>query len=94
MSIKHALLALLDEEPAHGDELKKRFDEAIGLLWPLQQAQVYNNLRLLEKTGLVELEARIPQENLPDQKRYRLTEAGKAELAAWMSQPVRSSRKL
>lgn len=94
MSIKHALLALLDEEPAHGYELKKRFDEAFGLLWPLQQAQVYNNLRLLEKAGLVELEARISQEHLPDQKRYRLTEDGKAELASWTSQPVRSSRKL
>lgn len=94
MSIKHALLALLAEESGHGYELKKRFDEAIGLLWPLQQAQIYNNLRLLEKAGLVELEARVEQDNLPDQKRYRLTEAGQAELAGWSIAPVRSSRKL
>lgn len=94
MSIKHALLALLVEGPRHGYELKKRLDEEIGLLWPLQQAQVYNNLRLLEQEGLVELEARVAQANLPDQKRYRLTEAGRRQLAQWASEPVHTSRKL
>lgn len=94
MSIKHALLALLDAEPGHGYELKKRLDETVGLLWPLQQAQVYNNLRLLESSGLVELESRVAQEHLPDQKRYRLTPAGRVELAAWSAEPVRSNRKL
>jgi DNA-binding PadR family transcriptional regulator len=53
MSIKHLLLALLHEQPAHGYELKKRCDETLGDLWPLQQAQVYNNLRLLEQDGLI-----------------------------------------
>lgn len=94
MSIKHALLALLAEEPGYGYELKKRFDEEIGLLWPLQQAQVYNNLRLMQADGLVELDARVAQENLPDQKRFRLTDAGQSELAAWIGEPVRSNRKL
>lgn len=94
MSIKHALLALLAEGPSHGYELKRRFDEAIGPLWPLQQAQVYNNLRALQEAGLVELEARVAQANLPDQKRYRLTDAGAQELAAWVNEPVQTTRKL
>ena len=94
MSIKHALLALLADDPGHGYELKKRYDEAVGLLWPLQQAQVYNNLRLLQQEGLVELDARIAQQSLPDQKRFRLTEAGQRELAAWTGEPVRTNRKL
>lgn len=94
MSIKHAFLALLAEEPSYGYELKKRYDDAIGLLWPLQQAQVYNNLRALQDAGLVELEARVMQESLPDQKRFRLTAAGEQELAGWTGEPVRTSRKL
>lgn len=94
MTIKHALLALLAEEPGHGYELKKRYDEAIGLLWPLQQAQVYNNLRQLEQEGLVQLDMRVVQANLPDQKRYRLTDAGEQALAAWTGEPVHTSRKL
>jgi DNA-binding PadR family transcriptional regulator len=94
MSIKHALLALLDQETGHGYELKKRFEETVGPLWPLREAQIYNNLRILEKAGLVVLEAQIEQDKLPPRKEYRLTEAGKRELENWLKTPVRQRRKL
>ena len=94
MSIKHVLLALLADEPAHGYELKRQFDETIGKLWPVQQAQIYNNLRLLEKDGFVQLDARVEQENLPDRKNFRLTTNGQQELTDWLEAPVASSRQL
>jgi DNA-binding PadR family transcriptional regulator len=94
MTIKHLLLALLVEAPAHGYELKKRYDETLGELWPLQQAQIYNNLRLLEKAEQIALDARITQENLPDQKQFRVTPAGEAELAGWLAEPVSGNRHL
>lgn len=94
MAIKHILLALLANEPAHGYELKKRYDETLGDLWPLQQAQIYNNLRLLEKAGQIELDARVAQENLPDQKQFRLTADGNAELGGWLAEPVQGNRHL
>ena len=94
MSIKQALLALLAEEPGHGYELKNRFDQALGEIWPLQQAQIYNNLRILEKDGLIELDALVTQADLPDRKEYRLTGAGQRELAAWISAPAAGNRKL
>lgn len=94
MSIKHALLALLANQPTHGYELKKRFDEKLGALWPLQQAQIYNNLRLMEKSGLIVLDETIEQDDLPDRKNFRLTADGERELWAWVTSPLRSSRKL
>ncbi len=94
MTIKHVLLALLVEAPTHGYELKKRYDETLGELWPLQQAQIYNNLRLLEKAGQIELDARVAQENLPDQKQFRVTSAGAAELSEWLAEPVSGNRHL
>ncbi len=94
MSIKHVLLALIEDEPAHGYELKKRFDETMGSIWPLQQAQIYNNMRLLEEAGQIELDARIEQQNLPDRKAYRMTAAGRQELQSWVNSPVASSRQL
>lgn len=94
MALKHALLALLIDEPSYGYELNRRFEEALGPLWPLREAQVYNNLRALEDAGLVMLEERVAQENLPDRKRYAVTEAGQRELQDWLISPVRSSRKL
>jgi len=53
MSLKHALLALLVEKPSHGYELKSRFRDAPGPLWPLREAQICNNLQILEREGLV-----------------------------------------
>ncbi|MEZ4832077.1 MAG: helix-turn-helix transcriptional regulator [Caldilineaceae bacterium] len=94
MALKHALLALLADEPSYGYELNRRFEDALGPLWPLREAQVYNNLRALEDAGLVVLEARVEQENSPDRKRYAVTEAGREELQSWLLAPVRSSRKL
>lgn len=94
MSIKHAILAILTEEPAHGYELKKRFDDALGDFWPLRQAQIYNNLRLLEKAEFIELDAQVVQDGLPDRKLFRPTEAGKAELQKWLSAPIQTNRKL
>lgn len=94
MALKHALLALLHEEPSYGYELNKRFEEALGKLWPLREAQIYNNLRSLEQAGFVALEERVVQEHLPERKRFAVTESGAAELASWLTSPVRSSRQL
>lgn len=94
MALKHALLALLVDEPSYGYELNKRFEDALGPLWPLREAQVYNNLRMLAEDGLVVLEERVVQDNSPDRKRYAVTAAGRAELQSWLVTPVRSSRKL
>ena len=94
MSIKYTLLALLADEPTHGYELNSRFDAQMGPLWPLKRQQVYNNLRLLEKSGLIALDAHIEQADLPDRKNYRLTESGAAALAEWLDAPVRGNRQL
>jgi DNA-binding PadR family transcriptional regulator len=94
MALKHALLALLVDGPGYGYELNKRFEEALGSLWSLREAQIYNNLRILEQGGLVVLEERVAQEHLPDRKEYAITEAGRLELQTWLSSPIRSSRQM
>lgn len=94
MSIKHALLALLDQAPSHGYELKKRMDDSLGPLWSLREAQVYNNLRILQKEGLIELDEQVAQVGLPDRKNFRLTHAGRTELEGWTNSPVQASRQL
>jgi len=94
MSLKHTLLALLSDETGHGYELKKRFEEALGPLWPLREAQIYNNLRILERDGLVEMREVVAQTGAPDRKEYGLTPAGEAALAEWLGSPVVESQKL
>ena len=53
MSVKHALLALLDQGPRHGYGLKHEFEARLGQSWPLNVGQVYSTLARLERDGLV-----------------------------------------
>lgn len=55
MSIKHAVLALLRDEPAHGYRLRSEFEERTGRSWPLNIGQIYTTLARLERDGLVEV---------------------------------------
>jgi DNA-binding PadR family transcriptional regulator len=85
MSVKHGLLALLNREPMHGYQLRAEFERSTGLTWPLNIGQVYSTLARLSRDGLVE-EADEAEE--PGKVVYRLTDAGRAELAAWFTTPV------
>ena len=85
--LRYLLLALLSGGPRHGYELKGLFDEALGATWPINIAQIYAALSKLEEEGMVSLEV-VMQENFPPRKVCSLTEAGEAELAAWLEVPA------
>lgn len=89
MSIKYALLGILNESPKHGYDLKRAFDEKLGEFWNLNYGQIYTTLEKLETAGLVEFDP-IAQVDKPDKKVYRITEAGVEELNVWRSQPLKS----
>ncbi len=89
MSIRHGLLALLDEQPRHGYELRVQFERRTGGTWPLNVGQVYTTLARLERDGCVVAQA----ENDARQNTYAITERGRGELRAWFATPVqRESR--
>ena len=79
MSVKHALLALLEQEPMYGYQLRAAFEERTAELWPLNIGQVYTTLSRLERDGLVV----GGEANAEGQQLYRLTEPGRSELTAW-----------
>ncbi len=80
MSVRHSLLALLEQGPMYGYGLKSEFEAATGQMWPLNVGQVYTTLARLERDGLVEAHMEAD-----GQKMYRLTGAGRAELDTWFS---------
>jgi DNA-binding PadR family transcriptional regulator len=84
MSIKHGLLALLERGPMHGYQLRVAFEDSTGGTWPLNIGQVYTTLSRLERDGLV----RPLPENDAGQRPYQITDAGRADLAAWFATPV------
>jgi DNA-binding PadR family transcriptional regulator len=84
MAIRQGLLALLDEGPAYGYQLKAAFEERTGSTWPLNIGQVYTTLARAERDGLV-----VPRD-ADDQSRvvYEITEAGHEAVADWFTEPV------
>jgi DNA-binding PadR family transcriptional regulator len=87
MSIKQGLLALLEQGPMYGYQLRAEFESRTGATWPLNVGQVYTTLGRLERDGLVE-----PAGDDGDGHAvYRITAAGRAEVATWFSTPVSRS---
>ena len=86
MTLKHAILGLLNYEPMTGYDLKKTIDISINHFWPAVQSQIYTTLAKMEKEGWVTVET-IPQESLPPRKVYSLTPTGRAEFVDWLTTP-------
>jgi DNA-binding PadR family transcriptional regulator len=84
MSVRHALLALLEEGPKYGLQLRHEFELRTGEVWPLNVGQVYTTLQRLERDGFVSShgEADGPQ------KGYAITAEGSDELAEWLTTPA------
>jgi DNA-binding PadR family transcriptional regulator len=88
VTVRPALLQLLDEGPRHGYQLKVDFETRTGGIWPLNVGQVYTTLDRLARDGCVEeIEAATaPASAGPPgpQRTYRITEDGRGELKAWL----------
>jgi len=85
MAIRHGLLALLDEGPAYGYQLKSAFEERTGGTWPLNIGQVYTTLARAERDGYVaQLEVGHDGRVV-----YEITDAGRREVAHWFASAVR-----
>lgn len=91
MSLKHAILILLETEPGSGYDLVKRFKAGLGYFWNAKHQQVYLELKKLSEAGWLEF-AEEAQETRPDKKVYRLTAEGHAELLRWLSEPVQPNK--
>lgn len=82
MSLRHGLLGLLAEGPASGYDLARRFQEALGSIWPAQHPQIYAELSRLAQAGFIEVDSHGPR----GRKAYRITDAGLAEVRRWLAE--------
>ena len=94
MSLAHAILGILRDQPMTGYDLKTRcFDQSIAHFWPADQAQIYRTLDRMATEGWLASAVEM-QEGRPSRKVYRLTDAGRAELDRWLrtEQPLTAYR--
>ena len=85
MSLRHALLALLDAGAMTGYELAKEFDVSAAYLWNAPHSQIYPELRRMEAAGLVTAES-LPRGEKGTKRAYSLTGAGAGELLRWIAE--------
>ena len=83
MSLRHGILGLLSKWDATGYDIKKEFDDFMGIFWHSHLSQIYPELNRLEKEKLVESKL-VPQEGKPDRKLYSITVNGVDELSKWL----------
>ena len=79
MSIRHSMLAILDQGDCYGYQLRVEFERRTGGVRTLNVGQVYATLDRLERDGLVtKLSA-----NATGHVYYTITQAGSVEVSAW-----------
>ena len=84
MSLRHALLGLLEDGPASGYLLATRFDRSLRrFAWSAQQSHIYPELRRMADAGLIT----IAEEGARGRRTYAITKAGLAELQTWLRSP-------
>ena len=54
MSLRHGILGLLSKWDATGYDIKKEFDDFMGIFWHSHLSQIYPELNRLEKEELLE----------------------------------------
>lgn len=84
MSVRLSLLAILDQGPCYGYQLRSELHRRTGALWPVNVGQIYNTLERLERDGLVAREGADAAGHVF----WRITGAGRAEAAEWLSAPT------
>jgi DNA-binding PadR family transcriptional regulator len=88
MSIKYAILGLLNYSDMHGYRIKEHIEKNFGHMWSINCGQIYPNLKELENDGLITMLEVAPSENGgPHKKLYSITRTGKDEFARWLAAP-------
>lgn len=88
MSIRLSLLAILDQGPCYGYQLRAEFQRRTGGSWPLNVGQVYATLDRLERDGLA-TKADVDESG---HVYYSITSRGSAQVRDWLAAPAPSAR--
>jgi DNA-binding PadR family transcriptional regulator len=88
VSVSLTFLGLLERQPSYGYDLKRAYDTYFARGKPLSFGQVYTTLARLARDGKA-IAGPPEQGDGPDRKRYRITEAGLADVDRWLTTPAR-----
>ncbi|MFT7261742.1 MAG: PadR family transcriptional regulator AphA [Glaciecola sp.] len=91
MSLKHAIMVLLETEAGSGYDLLKRFKQRLGFFWQASHQQIYQQLKVMHQEKLIDCTLET-QQSKPDRKIYTMTETGHNELLAWLNRACKPQK--
>ncbi len=93
LTVEHALLGFLREQPMHGYEIHQQLTAptGLGLVWQVKQSHLYAILDKLEAEGFIagSQEIHTPR---PPRLVFHLTGPGRQALDDWLGRPVLHGR--
>lgn len=87
MSLREAMLGLLDDRPMTGYEIKQFFRNVIRHFWSVSDGQLYPTLKKMHEEGLISLEV-VEQRETANKHVYSITEKGRERFGRWLREPV------
>lgn len=87
MSLAHALLGLIQYQPASGYDLKTTFTHSIHFFWNAALPQIYRTLKQMEGQKWI-VSTVEHREGKPSRIVYRITKSGEKEFLRWLSEPT------
>jgi PadR family transcriptional regulator, regulatory protein AphA len=91
VSLRYALLALLNVGPMTGYDLYKAFESSVGHVWYAPDSQIYPELRRMERDGMVKGEV-VPWGERGTKRQYHVTDEGVAAFQSWMNETLEYTR--
>jgi DNA-binding PadR family transcriptional regulator len=85
MTVRHALLAILDQGPCYGYQLRAEYARRTGA--SVNVGQIYTTLERLERDGLVDNQGADDRGHVY----WGITEAGRAVAGEWLAAPAAPS---
>lgn len=85
MSLTHAILTSLLEQPCTGAELARRFEKSLGYFWQATHQQIYRELGRMEDSGLLTVRE-LPTAR-GKQRQFQVQDKGRAALLGWCGAP-------
>jgi len=92
VAFQHVILALLEDGPSHGWQMKVQIEAALGPEYGgLNRGYIYEVIHKMERDGLITSRVEPQVGMRPDRSVHEITEAGRDQLTGWLGEPVRRS---
>jgi DNA-binding PadR family transcriptional regulator len=94
ITIEHALLGFVRQQPMHGYQIHQHLQAsaALGMVWSIKQGLLYASLTRLEQEGLLTSSQPVAQGIKAARKMLQLTAAGEVAFLQWVRSPVGHGR--